>query len=128
MKIYLASRWSNQGPLKIQRARLQSLGAEVTSGWLDEVGDAPEIAAQRDIDDIDRADTLLLWPDLSFPVKSLYGGMFVEFGYALAKGKQVWVVEPQTSPCIFIQLPQVVQFKTWDDLYAAVQSTIPATG
>lgn len=127
MRIYLASRWQNRLVLHEQRERLQAYGHEVTSRWLDEEADIlPAEAAQQDLEDIESADALVLWPDLSLPVTRLYGGMFVEFGYALAQGKHLIIVGDH--PCIFLKLPNVTRLKDWYDLYnmvAPVYSAIP---
>lgn len=115
MKIYLAGRWRKKLEFHPIRARIQMLGHTITSGWLDEplAGDAAIIAAQRDFDDIDRADMLILWHEIKAPVETLYGGMFVEVGYALAKGKQVWAVLETKPTCIFLALPTVKRFTDW---------------
>lgn len=124
MRIYLASRWRNRVVLHLMRERLQELGHTITSRWLDEAHDLPAVsAAYQDLTDIDTSDAIVLWPDLTPPM-SKYGGLFVEFGYALAANKQIYHIDDGSSPCVFLQLPQVITLKSWDELYQQLTPVI----
>lgn len=138
-KIYLAARYSRNAEMRGVRDVLSTLGFEVTSRWIDlhpdVVGDfsssfgaaplnedptrcAP--LGQHDLDDIDRADWVV-----SFTCGTGgKGGRHAEFGYALAKGKRLFVVGPREH--VFHTLPQVEVFATWHHFAArpAAQSTM----
>lgn len=128
MKIYLASRWAQRLSLNPIRTHIQNIGHIVTSRWLDEPTDkygtglySPEKAATQDLEDIDAADTLILWHEIELPIKALYGGMFVELGYALAKWKTVWVVDTTPSHSVFLALPRVQHFKDWPEVFQQLE-------
>lgn len=129
MRIYLAGRWRKKLDFHPIRSKILALGHIVTSGWLDEsaAGDHAIIAAERDFHDIDRADTLILWHELKLPIESLYGGMFVEVGYALAKGKQVWAVLETKPTCIFLSLPSVQCFQDWESCFESLGQIVHET-
>ncbi len=119
MRIYLASRWMNQQTLRIIGNHLERLGHTITSQWLDEpLGFELEKAAVRDLADIDRAAALVLWPDEDETHHAK--GAYAEFGYALGHGKAVYVIAPETSTCIFMKLPHIKTFPTWDDFYSYI--------
>jgi hypothetical protein len=108
MKIYLATRFSQRERMMEYRTILQASGHEVTSRWLDFIDTLPDEAhydaekhgldgsghvhdpelrqtiAAMDIEDVMRADAIMLF------TRHLgrRGGMFVEFGAAIAH--RVW--------------------------------------
>lgn len=105
-RIYLASRFGNAALMQMLRDELVRLGHEVTSSWID-CGVTPEDDARRDvdpdpseraswahadIDDLKRADTLVL-----IDPSGRRGGCYVEQGYAMALGHDVFVVGKRTN-------------------------------
>lgn len=103
MKIYLASRYSRRNQMREFANELAGLGHTVTSRWIDtdfpiaEAGQSaaapPELRekyAQIDLEDIDAADMLVNFAEA--PGSGGRGGRHVEFGYALAKNKQMVVI------------------------------------
>jgi nucleoside 2-deoxyribosyltransferase len=66
-----------------------------------------------DLDDIDRADALVL---MTMPVGTMFssGGRMVELGYAIGTGKRIFILGPREN--IFCHLPRVIQCETVDDL------------
>lgn len=125
-RVYLASAFRRQAELRKYALWLDDMGIEVTSRWLEEHSESvdatgrvlkqsipSDIAAKEDLADIDRADCLISFtepPDSDVPPR---GGRHVEFGYALAKGKELWVVGYREN--IFHHVPGVRYFKTWAD-------------
>lgn len=128
-KIYLAARYSRNAEMRGVRDVLESLPGNnytVTSRWIDlhpdVVGDfstsftaddlntQPDRCAplgQHDLNDIDAADWVL-----NFTCGTGgKGGRHVEFGYALATGKRLFVVGPREN--VFHALPQVDHYPTW---------------
>lgn len=105
MKIYIAARYTQKEFGQHIRRDLQSLGHEVTSGWLDEVDDAPRAAALRDVADVARADAVLLLSAVTDGGK----GMWVEAGIAIALGKKIFVYPTfeTVRSCVFMHLDQV---------------------
>src|ERR1051326_9011756 len=107
MNIYLAARYSRRLELCEIKTQLEKRGHAVTSRWLlgghqwngtahklaDEYENGSKIPpgavrfAQDDIEDIDLADLVIVFPDEPRKPSTSRGGMHVEFGYALAKGK-----------------------------------------
>lgn len=116
MRLYIAARYSRKQEMEQVRDRLERNSIEVTSGWLDEPhapdtpldgisSDQSREYAQKDLDDIDRSDTFLFFSE---DVLTPRGGRHVEFGYALAKGKDIYVIGDEEN--IFHFLPQVKLF------------------
>jgi hypothetical protein len=122
-RIYLASSWDNRWLLRRVRDELATLGHTVTSRWIDvgEVDYPPDIGADRDIADIDNSDTLVFWPDNLIERTS---GKFVEYGYAIGKGLDIYVVYPESSTCIFNKLLRhnIIDVADFRTLYKILES------
>ena len=109
MKIYLAGRFVNKGILQGVRDDLLRWGHIVTSRWLDGDGATPVDTAQMDLADIDSADALVLYFDRPKKIERPMAGAYIEFGYALAKGKKLVIVyDSVPEHHIFFQLPEVI--------------------
>lgn len=115
--IYLAASWRMKLVMQEYRDQLEGVGMRVTSRWIDspdhEEGHVPGTLSNmhrgvQDIQDIDAADTLIAFTS----IPSTTGGMHVEFGYALGKGKTVIVVGPYTN--IFHRQAKL-QFDNWNE-------------
>jgi nucleoside 2-deoxyribosyltransferase len=118
-RIYLAAPYARREQMKAHRGRLHDAGHEVVSSWIDltieethatpyELGEM----ARTDLAEIDDCDTLVLFAGET--TKS--HGRQVEFGYALAKEKQLFLVGPPEN--IFHVLPHVFTVRTLDELIA----------
>lgn len=137
-KIYLAARYSRNEEMRgIRDVLSTALGHTVTSRWIDlhpdAVGDfgtsfdhdalnsRPDECAplgQHDLDDIDSADWVI-----SFTCGSGgKGGRHVELGYAMAKGKRLFVVGPREN--VFHTLPAVEHHLTWRSLVIALSREV----
>jgi nucleoside 2-deoxyribosyltransferase len=126
-KIYLADKFAHREKMRHVAQQLRDAGHEITSQWID-IGDGTtetnvtdEVrvsGAKMDLDDVDRAHVLLAF---SYPrgLPSTGGGRHVEFGYAIAHGKQVIVVGPKGEH-IFHWAPGVLQFEALDEAMGAL--------
>lgn len=114
MKIYIAGRYSRRDEFREVAKKLVSYGHEVTSRWLDEQIDVAHSmadltpayaakAAAHDLSDIDDAVAILFFSEDALTPR---GGRHVEFGYALAQGKWIYVIGPKEN--IFHYHPFVV--------------------
>jgi hypothetical protein len=122
VKIYLAGPFSARAELNEQAARLIADGHVITSRWLD--GDGGHAAdgtpeqmdawAAEDLVDVVSADMLVLWN--GSPTGRGRGGRHVEFGAALAWGKDLVVVGPRRNAFEF--LAAVRHFADWDAFHA----------
>lgn len=109
MTVYIAAPFVRRDVAKAHREILAKNGVLSTATWLDthlsDYTTPPDILrreALEDLLDIHRADGFVLldyW-------KGEGRGMFVELGFALAKGKPVWVVGAENN-CIFYHHPNV---------------------
>lgn len=122
MKIYLAAQFSWKEDIGIKKRELEALGHVVTSTWTEEVASAGcslkdfsggyhTAMATRDLREIEDADAIVLFsvdPDTT----TRRGGRHVEFGFAIGKGKKLFVVGPKEN--IFHHIPNVVQFDKWE--------------
>jgi nucleoside 2-deoxyribosyltransferase len=126
LAVYLAARYSRKLEIKEKSLELESLGINMTSRWLDEeaspgsnlkeVGDdfCREVAKQ-DIEDIDRADLVVLFsenPEEAF----VRGGRHFEAGYAHGTKKPLIVLGPREN--VFHYLNSVVLVDSWESLKA----------
>lgn len=136
MKIYLAARYDRLAEMNRHANQLRLHGFEVTSRWLNgshqihpgattdlqsggftnEVEGVPLLArpfAEDDIEDICASDAVIFFsepPDSH----SKRGGRHVEFGFALARGKQIMVVGPREN--VFHCLQAIKHFPDFDTL------------
>lgn len=94
MKIYIAA--SSVEHARALAKKLTAAGHEVTSSWI-KTGFTPRGShqdveraqeAKRDLMDVTAADALVLLSD----EENVPGGKHVEFGYAIALGKKVYVI------------------------------------
>lgn len=107
-KVYLAGPYSDRLQLARYAFELLSDGHAITSRWLlgaHAYGADPK-EAQADLDDVQACDTLILFTDGSSP-----GGRHVEFGYALARGKLLYLVGEESN--LFHTLT-AARFQTWE--------------
>ena len=107
MKVYLAAQYARRDELKDHAIVLRGMGVEVTSRWLEEKNplhtnmgdDTVEFyieTANIDIEDIERADAVVFFSeDPTVGIKR--GGRHVEFGYAHAKQKPIYVIGPKEN-------------------------------
>lgn len=131
VNFYIASRWENRDKARSLGAKINQAGHAVTSRWLipglHEVGKSLNADCQRnDLDDIDRADALV---HLTATRENGYtsGGNHVEFGYALAKGKVLFVIGPKES--VFHDNPRVYHFASVPEFLSFVgPSSLPMIG
>lgn len=114
MLIYLSTRFSRQGEMLAVRQRLEKLGHDCVSRWLDEpspeeqVGDWQERVAEDDLEDIEGADIFVLFTDGADSPDAWRGGRHVELGFALGRGRSVVLIGPREN--VFHHLEQVAVF------------------
>ena len=122
-RIYLASTLENREKLQPIARQLILLGHQITSRWVFEPEDglSEHDIAVRDLQDLNAADTLVFWPDEETKRSS---GKFVEYGYALGRGKPTYVVDRDSSKCVFLQLDSflVTYVANWDELLQIFRS------
>jgi len=120
MKVYLAARYSSKAQMEVYAQKLEKIGIEVTSRWLEEphASDA-EISddlktqyALMDLEDVERADVLIFF-SVEPTTPTPRGGRHVEFGYALALGVHIIVVGPKEN--IFHHVPWVNFAKDFEE-------------
>lgn len=94
---------------------LGALGYSVTSEWINGThgGDDRASYAQIDLRDLDEADVMIFFAE-SPEGSRTRGGKHVEFGYALAKGKRIFLVGGPVN--VFHHLPEVVQRFHFEDI------------
>ena len=122
MKVYLAARFQNKSLLTESRGRLQAAGLEITSRWLDGDPQSVEDNASMDLADIDAADALVLYIDEPLEGERPMSGAWVEFGYALAKGKLVIVINAFLTRSIFVHTPGVQWATSWASALCQLQA------
>jgi hypothetical protein len=130
MRCYLAAAWSRREEISLIADRLRAVGVEITSNWLTEetalqTGAKEKFLRDRayiDLADVDRADALVRFTDPEAfvthtgvpPRRLLSAARMVEMGYALAKGKTVYVVGGKQN--VFDYLGSVVHVQDTDTL------------
>ena len=123
---YLAARYSRREELQGYKTELEALGHKVYGRWLtgahlaaeDDILKRPALGsgfALEDLIDIDQADTMISFTEPPRGTASR-GGRHVEFGYALARGKQMIIVGPREN--VFHCLPGVTVYATWAEFLA----------
>lgn len=120
MKIYLAHNFKARWWLRDYKVLLEKMGHTVTSRWLiqnypaNRTCEEEQKFALEDLEDIDEADALILFVDQyeDTPGK----GKFMEFGYALAKGKEIYLHGQDVRSSVFYYLPGIKVLSLISDL------------
>lgn len=116
--LYLAHNYNAKGYLASEVVpQFQALGIDVTSRWCQGVAKKEEFPcddAQMDLDDIDKADGIVLFTEQFGPTPER--GKFLELGYAIAKKKAIYLVGYDSKPkdCVFYALPGITRFTQLD--------------
>lgn len=120
MRVYLAGRFSAQQALREWREELEKRGHRVVSRWLD-AGQRPPAGrrrirfmaewAEKDLIDLESADAIILRTSGG---TGRQGGLYVEFGYAIATDKMLFMVGPRTNA--FTYLRSVWQYQDFSEL------------
>jgi nucleoside 2-deoxyribosyltransferase len=115
VKIYLAYNYATRFYLRTLLPEITALGHEVTSRWItDDSHDKTEAAsAVADLQDIDRAEALLLFVDQFGAIPGR--GKYVELGYAIGTGKKVFLYG-SAADCVFYCLPWVTRISNFEEL------------
>jgi len=120
MKLYLAARYTRRLEIAGYAEALKALGHAITSRWLAGNDELPVPAQVRmDLEDIDKADALMIFADQLRPYSHHSGGRHVEFGYALAKEKRLILVGHPEN--IFQAACAFEQYRTFEELLAALE-------
>lgn len=108
-KVYLAAKFSRREELEKLVPFFKECGYECVARWVfgGEDGLSREDIALLDLEDIDKADTIVLFTHPRGEPQP-GGGRFVEFGYALANNKECIVIGPAEN--VFISHPKVIRF------------------
>lgn len=102
MKFFLSSRYSRREELFGYSQILKNVGHEVTARWLTGEHEAKDANptekemkdwALDDMNDINQSDAFLLFTD----EYARRGGHYVEFGYTLGKGMEVYLIGQTTN-------------------------------
>lgn len=113
-KVYLAAKFSRREEMEnFYAPSLPWVGMECIARWVfgGEEGKTREEIAELDLEDVRKADTLILFThprDEPQPG----GGRFVEFGYALALGKECIVIGPHEN--VFTSTKGVRVYPDWN--------------
>lgn len=138
MKVYLAARYSRRLELCEYRRRLEGIGFQVTSRWLNgahqvdrdglklgvegeelvetgstlEAAELRDLFAREDIQDVQAADLMIAFTEQPRSAGTR-GGRHVEAGMALAWGKPLVIIGPREN--VFYSLRTVNQFDSLDE-------------
>ena len=133
--VYLAARYTRREELNGYADQLREIGYSVDARWLlgehqvheggdkiDGLQNIPDEAipfARDDVEDVLRADFVVSFTE---PPRSnnSRGGRHVEFGMALASGKNLIVVGPREN--IFHALPDVHRFNYWEEAFGYLKA------
>jgi nucleoside 2-deoxyribosyltransferase len=106
--IYLAAPWKDRDKAREVRDQFVAAGIECTSRWLDthfgsdEAGtdEQKAIEAMHDVEDVLRADILVLWNSMKSEGKA------VETGLALATAKGIVLIGERTNVFHYLRIPR----------------------
>ena len=115
-KFYVAAPFAERlAAVEVEQIVTHKLGWECTARWVygGETGLKRNAIAMIDLEDVDKADALIV---LSKPHGALVtgGGRWVEFGYALARGKFCYVIGHYEN--VFCHHPLVRLYPTLKDM------------
>lgn len=118
MKIYIAARYTRREEMVKIADTLIEEGFEVTARWVygEEEGLTRKAISAMDLEDVEKADIILSFTEpYGTPVPG--GGRHVEFGYGLARGKEVAIVGEREN--VFHWDSHVAQFDTVEEFIDA---------
>lgn len=121
MRIYLAGSYHRRLELADYAVLLTNDLHEITSRWVTGLHELPNWTessiALDDLKCIEEAECAIFFTEPADGSASMKrGGRHVEFGYAVALGKLIFVVGPREN--VFYHLPEVNQFDTFDEVRA----------
>lgn len=119
MKIYTAATFSEQKKIRVHKERLVQMGHSVLSTWLEEQLKPEGMTeeqfnlkmAMKDLQEISACDCMIL----DMEIRSTTMGKMIEFGFALAKYKLIYIVGAPPKNSIFTLLVDRM-FSTWGEL------------
>jgi len=116
MNIYIAAKFEMRPVLRALVPQIRSLGHAITATWIsrEEMHLPQSMIAIDDLDGIEEADLLIL--DSTFSGGS---GREVELGYALAKGKRIWMIGPAVN--VFHHHQDIIHFNDWQQVMKQLQ-------
>ncbi len=125
IRIYVSGRYSFQGGVRKAIQKLTNAGFSITFDWtkmpkLRPYKDHPKLSkkfAQLELNTIDISDAFLLVSDKSGT------GMYTEMGYAIAKGKPIYVIGAWNERSIFFFHPLVKKFETIEEVISDLKNT-----
>ena len=125
MRIYTAATFSEQLRIRSHKETLIQMGHTVLSTWLEEAVRPEGITesqfehkmAMKDLQEVAACDCMIL--DVASPSKT--AGKMVEYGFALAKHKLIYVVGTPPAHAIFLSLADL-HFNTWNELFEYFKS------
>lgn len=132
--IYIAARFVRQEEMRQYRDELVRMGFFVTSRWLDghkipegiseaEMNRMRIRLAQEDLEDVARADTVLLFTEaIQHEVKGGRGGRHFEAGYGFAMGKKLTIIGPTEN--IFYYAANIKRYFDWHDFIEHIKSKL----
>jgi len=134
MKIYLAARYSRFPEMQTYARDLEALGHHITSRWIlgnhdirshgeSEAASWMPLWAQEDWNDLRNAECCISFTEApgDIPGRSR-GGRHVEYGAALALGKQLIVVGYREN--VFHWLPEATFVETWSECLKALKRSL----
>jgi nucleoside 2-deoxyribosyltransferase len=125
MIFYPAGKFTERNRIKQLCYDLLPLGHKVNGRWLSSTH-AQAVWSNReqamafaimDLDDLQQADAVILFNQSEVPQSP---GRNIEFGYALAHGKPVYLIGEQSG--VFHYLPLVTHFHKWNDFISFIES------
>lgn len=123
-RIYLCARYSRHVELAAYADELRALGYSVDCEWISGAHDDTDSAtcATIDLSEVLSADTVISFTEGAGEIQGRgRGGRHVEFGIALAAGKQCVVVGHREN--VFHHLPAVVFYPDWATCLQAMRLT-----
>ncbi len=128
MKIYTGASFVEQKRIRACKEALIQLGHTVVSTWLEEASRPDGISevqfehkmAIKDLQEVAACDCFIL--DVEKPTKT--AGKMVEFGFAVAKHKLIYVVGTPPAHAIFLSLADKA-FASWEELYTYFKEVHP---
>ena len=121
MKVYLAHNYAAKEWLRGVKERFVKCGIEVTSRWIEQAQDIdpyhPDVQideAQKDVQDVLRADALILFTD-NFGDRP-GRGKYVELGMAIASRKKIILCGKEHKNTVFYFLPSMIHCDNVEDV------------
>lgn len=117
MKYYVASKYENKEDVREVMYAIVEHGHSITEDWTHSTETDGEKVALADKKGVEECDVFVGL----FNINANYKGAYIEFGMAIALGKEIVIIGEHADRSTFIHLPGIKKFSTIQEFSLSLQ-------